>query len=218
MFLKHSLFAHQLQTNKDKSLSNHLYSGFFSLDTLHTQFSFMKERRQASRFNCSVALHYSVLASNEFSEVINAFNSKRQRMVIYDQLHYENTKLNFKLQSIESDTAPALLSLNNQLGLLTELISMDIDPLIRQTSSDIVISTTGMSFNVSNMIDIGNFIEIQLRMTNTSPRILILGEVVKCTLLEDTNFSQYLCAVSFTFLDIEDKERLKYFVNEHIVK
>jgi len=175
------------------------------------------ERRQASRINCSVALNYSVLASNAFSEVINAFNSKRQRMVIYDRLRYENTKLNFKLQSSESETAPALLSLNSQLGLLTELMSMDIDPLFKQSSSDIVISTTGMSFNVDNMIDIGNFIEIQLRMTNTSPRILIMGEVVKCTMLEDTNFSQFHCAVSFTFLDIEDKERLKQFVEQHVI-
>lgn len=171
-----------------------------------------KERRRAIRTVCSVSLYYRLLANIEFSEAFDAFSTKRTRMVIYDQLKHENHKLNFKLQTSENELAPILLNLNHQLSLFTDLLSMDMDALYKQTAPDVVISTTGMTLYLKEKAARGDILEIQLCLTATSPRILLITEIISCSPIADDN--GYHCAVSFTFIDKEDKQRLKQFSEE----
>ena len=174
----------------------------------------MQERRKALRVSCSISLNYRVLDIQDFTESFDAFSHERKRMIIYDKLKYENRKLDFKLQTSEDESVNYLFSLNKQLSLLTELLSLDVDTKFEYTLSDTIISVAGMSFYIKDRLDTGVMIEMQLHMSPNAPRILVIAEVINCS-VEKTGRG-FRCSVSFSFIDKEDKEKLAELVHATI--
>jgi len=173
----------------------------------------MKERRKAHRVSCSISLNYKVLEKQEFTESFDAFSYKRKKMTIYDKLKYENTKLDFKLKTAEHETVNYLMALNTQLGLLTDLLSQDIDSRFEYTQSDIVFSVTGMSLIIKDWLETGVMLEMQLQLSTNTPRILVIAEVISCSANKEE--AGFQCAVAFSYIDKEDKGQLEKLVEKN---
>lgn len=174
----------------------------------------MEERRASLRARCSISLSYKLLNEAAQQAVLYDFASKRKRLMLYDQLDHNNKKENFKLHTLESDLAHFLIGQNDQIRLLIDTLGMDFDILHKQPLSDVVINLGGMQFNSDEVLAKGSVLELQIRLSLSMPRILIMAEVLRSGSVAESDNT--VTVVSFTYIEPEDKIILKNHVDDKI--
>ena len=174
----------------------------------------MKDRRVSPRARCSISLNYKLLDETAQQRLLDEFSGKRKHLMIYDQLDHSNKKEHFRLQTLENEMAPLLIGLSNQLRLLIDTLVLDLDMPIQQDCTDVVVNVGGMQFQTDTISPQGSVLELQLRLDLSTPRILIMAEVLRSEQADETG--KISTIVAFTYIEQEDKTRLKVHVDKKI--
>lgn len=172
----------------------------------------MKERRASPRKQHPISLTYKVLSDKEYRKLMEHFDEKRDRIVLFDQLHIKNKAVSHNLKNLDNDLSSILFDINDQLKSLTETLAMDFDALYSHADTEVTINLGGMSFQTDRKITAGKEIELQLKLAPGLPRLLIVAEVVRSE--RSSSKKPAITAISFTFIKPEDKKILMRFVKQ----
>lgn len=172
----------------------------------------MKERRASPREQHPISLTYKALSEKGYRELMERFDERRDRIVLFDQLHIKNKTVNKKLENLDNVLSSILADINAQLKSLTETLAMDFDALYNQADTEVIINFAGMSFQTEKKIAAGKAIELQLKLAPGLPRLLIVAEVIRSE--RSSPKKPAITAISFTFIKPEDKEVLLRFVKQ----
>lgn len=173
----------------------------------------MIERRKSPRNNCSISLSYRVLNDTEYPQLMEDFKAKRHRVVLFDQLDIKNKVARQKLNSLDNELTAILIDTNDQLRLLKQIVSIDFDVLYKQVDSNVTINLAGMSFQTKEVLIVGCTLEIQIKLSQEIPRLLIMSEVLRSEVAQRSG--EITTVISFTFTEPEDKAILMEFVKKH---
>ena len=174
----------------------------------------MIERRVSPREKFPISLTYKILNDQDYRQLMEGFDEKRERIVLYDQLDFKNRIVSLKLNNIDNELIPILSDINDQLKILKQTLSVNVDILYTQIASDVTINLGGMLFNTEEQLHIGTVIELQLKLTEEIPRLLIVAVVLRSK--SGSTSGAFTTAIAFTYTVPGDKAILMDFVNKRL--
>lgn len=178
-----------------------------------------KERRQYFRIEDAMGITYRLLGKEE-ARVFTAEVRSHQGAIDY-AANFDN-RIHTLLDAckVQSPIAAELLGLlNKKLNFV--IGQMDIDTLVEKSDPyrirDVSVSACGMGFVTSDLLKVGQALQLDIVLLPTELKIVTLAEVVACELLEPEKIVDdccYFLRLSFPDISQTDQELLI----QHIIK
>lgn len=114
-----------------------------------------------------------------------------------------------KIESRSSDVAAYLRSIDRKIELVARAFLAQNSDISEQPAHAVNMSATGMAFDASEALEVGDMLELKILLMPSFTGILIYAEVVGCDRLEsDENDLPYLLRVNFSHMRDSDQDIL----------
>ncbi len=169
------------------------------------------ERRGYFRIDDRVKLSYRSISEEELPELIgrlktgagsnftvmSSFTSMSQQMVV--QLR--------RIEGSSPDVAACIKILDRKLNILGRAFLVQEDAVSNQPSKAVNISAGGISFNSAEFYEEGTALELKLLLLPDMTGMMVYGEVIACSEVEDAEETDEPYSLQISFPNIREPDR-----------
>lgn len=172
------------------------------------------DRRQFFRIDDTVSLSYQKIPLADLPERLELMKEHAQEsnFTVVSSVAAITQKMAGVLHKIEarsSDIAAYLRSIDRKIELVARAFLAQNSDISEQPARAVNMSATGMAFNASETMEVGDMLELKILLMPSFTGILIYAEVVGCDQLESAeNDLPYLLRVNFSHMRESDQDIL----------
>jgi predicted nuclease with TOPRIM domain len=168
-----------------------------------------EERRRFYRIEDIVSLKAEVVNKEEESEKLEKFWNDHHQFSIRNEFNFKLEQHQADLRSIKTkmpELGRYLALLQEQLDILTEKVLQDEDKFT-ELEQQVNLSAQGLSFISNESANIGDIVELHLKLHPGKQKIVVFARVIHCEAQEDPQGS-YKIALDFEHIHEADREIL----------
>ncbi|MBT2989986.1 MAG: hypothetical protein B6D72_14445 [gamma proteobacterium symbiont of Ctena orbiculata] len=170
------------------------------------------ERREFFRIDDSIQVSYRVITRNELPSSIDEQLQGTDRFTVMTRLQTISQHLSAPLHRIEQrdpDIADYLKALDEKINLLGQSFLADENELLNRPSSTVNLSAGGLAMDITEMLEVGELVELKLLLLPSYTGIIAYGDVVG---IEETTGSDtaypYHTRINFNLIRSSDQDAL----------
>jgi len=161
------------------------------------------ERREYYRIEESILMAYSILDSNDESNLVDKADSSYEILSEFANVSTQMKTTLGRISERSADVASCLKSLDTKINLLAQVILVNGEEQ-NLSRHDINISAGGLAFNTNESLDTDILLKIKLILPPDLSILILKGKVVSC--IRQDNF-QYPYQVSIEFTNLSDTDQ-----------
>lgn len=173
------------------------------------------EQRRSSRFDDRVGLYVSAIDVNRMDDAIDAFETRRARFLLANNLQQVNERTSAALKDLavrDRDVYTVLEALNYKTDLVAIALTDGQPRLPLEVSHEVNVSAHGIRFPSRVEYAPGTLAELGIRLFPESMGIFVQGEVIRCEPVSGTDQPLWRVAINFTLMHEDDRNLLSRHV------
>lgn len=170
------------------------------------------ERREFFRIDDSIQVSYRVIESAELPATIDDQRLQNDRFTVMTRLHAISQRLSSSFHRIEQrdpDMAEYLKALDEKIDLLGKSFLAEEEGMLGQPSRSVNLSAGGLAMDVSEVLTVGDLVEIKLLLLPAYTGVVAFGEVVDVAASQNRDVEYpYHVRINFTLIRDSDQDAL----------
>ncbi len=168
-----------------------------------------EERRRFFRIEDIVSLKAEVVDEDQLPERLESFWNDQHQFSLRNEFNYKLEQHQADLRKITTkmpELGRYLGLLQEQLDILTDKVLQDEDKFT-ELEKQVNLSAQGIAFISDEPVNIGEIVELHLKLQPGKQKIVVFARVVNCV-MEQEEQGQYRVALDFEHIHEADREML----------